>query len=194
MEKSGGTWYWELPTKPVSHLLTSHHDIGSHRITDSVSRIDRDRCAVPHHRIDLAHFAVGHCDAAPRPITTTLPILPWPPMNENVPTGRFSHCTGNFDIAGTWIVDSDRQIKRAVRIAAINQVFTFGCSPITLNLLVPFGRETKTYFIGLQNGVVVKQIHLAIRFLHNDPRYFGTRICRKLPTGRQTQKKRQKTQ
>lgn len=81
-------------------------------------------------------------------------------MNKDVTAGWFAQFLRSLPVTLIWIADAERQMKLAVRVAAINIVETFRSPPVTLYRFVAFRSEPKADPIGLEHLFAMHEMHV----------------------------------
>lgn len=94
------------------------------------------------------------------------------PVNENITARTQTHAGGTGDIHFIGVGNADRQVKAAVRISPVDDIFTLGRFPVTLELLVPLGRKSEVNIKRPKDASVMQQVHLSVTFIDDHPGHF----------------------
>ena len=112
-------------------------------------------------------------------------------MDKDIASGILSVGVCRGDIPGVWIGKAQREVKPAVRIAAVDEVPTLRRSPVTFPSLMAHRRETKSDFVAAQDPVIVHEHHATLLFQDHDSGHFGPAVRADQRTATKRQNKHQ---
>ena len=105
--------------------------------------VDRDDRSVSDHRVDFFDLVICHGDTAPCPIRSQATCERALAVNEDVASWVFAERARLCSVFCSRVINSQRQVKPAVRVSAIDQIVPFGRLSVALDLFVADGRKPK---------------------------------------------------